>query len=154
MICFSVSVVGILIARKANSSTLFSSMRRKVCQYPGMELDDSTHLQMPLPLFFLVSVFKLSGKYSSQTISTRVICCSWDVMYSKNTCDACSEKVFALPGVSMSTITAPSRIMTLTGGLAAAFSRGGIRSYNHLTRSHFFPSLIVPICDNAGGPAV
>ena len=71
-------------------------------------------------------------------------------MYGKNTCDAYSE-VFALPDASMLTIAGPSRIITSTEGLAAAFSRGGIRSYNHPTRSHFFPSLILLIC--AGGQA-
>jgi len=60
MICFSVSVFVILVARNSNSSTLFSSIRRKACQFPGMELEGSTRLRIPLPLFFLVSAFKLS----------------------------------------------------------------------------------------------
>ena len=80
MTCFSVSWAASLVARKENSSTLFSSIRRKACQL--------TRLRMPLPLFVPVSAFKLSGMYSSQTTSTLIAWCSWDVMYGKTTCVA------------------------------------------------------------------
>ena len=33
----------------------------------------------------LISAFKLSGRYSSQTTSTRLACCVWDAMYGRNT---------------------------------------------------------------------
>ena len=88
MTCFSVSWAASLVARKENSSALFSSIPRKAYQFPGMELDGSTRLRMPLPLFVRVSAFKLSGMYSSQTISTLIACCSRDVMYDKKTCVA------------------------------------------------------------------
>ena len=152
MTCFSVSWTASLVARKESSSTLFSLIRRKACQFPGMELDGSTCLRMPLPLFVRVSAFKLSRMYSSQMTSTLIACCSWDVMYGMKTCVAYSQKVSAPPGASMLVIAAPSRMMTSTSGLAT-FSCGGIISSKHPTRSDFLPSLVLPICDRAGGHA-
>ena len=156
MTCLSVSVVASLVARKANSYILFSSVQRKPCQFPGMELDGSTRWLMHLPRFCLVSAFKMSVRYSSQTTSILLVCFSWDVMFGKTTCDAYSSKVFALPGRSILMIAAPSRIMTLTSGLAAAaatFTCGGTRSSKQPIRSDFVPSLILPRCDSAGGHA-
>ena len=75
-ICFSVSLAAIFMARKENSSTLFSSIQRNACQFIGMELDGSTRLRIPLPLFFRVAAFKLSGRYSSKTTSTLLACCN------------------------------------------------------------------------------
>ena len=71
-------------------------------------------------------------------------------MYGKNTIDTYSEKVYVLPGTSMLTIAAPSRIITSTGGQAALSCLGAIKYSKHFARSEFVPSLILPMCDNAG----
>ena len=68
-------------ARKANNSSLFSLRRRNSYQFPGTLGAGSTRRRTPLPRFSIVSVFKLSGKYLSQIISTLVACCRCDFLY-------------------------------------------------------------------------
>ena len=50
--------------------TVHSSSRRKSFQFLGSSVEGATRLRMPLPLFCLVVLFKLSGMYTSQTMST------------------------------------------------------------------------------------
>ena len=85
---FSVSMHGTLFARKLNSSTLFSSVRKNSCQFPGIGVEASTRLRTPFPLLTLVSAFKLSGRYPSQKMSFLLACCSWDATYGRKTCEA------------------------------------------------------------------
>ena len=85
MICLSAVVDVTLVERKAKSSVLFWSMRRNCCQLDGSRLDGSTLLRMPFPRLLLVSAFRLSGRYSSHTTSTRLTFLSCDITYGVNT---------------------------------------------------------------------
>ena len=66
IMCLPVSRALTQVARKENSSTLLLSIWRNSCQFPGMALCGSTHLQTPF-LSWCVSAFRLSGEYLSHT---------------------------------------------------------------------------------------
>jgi len=76
-----------VVARKENSF-YFHQCAKISFQLPGIAVEGATRLLTPFPLLLLVSAFKLSGWYSSQTTPTQLACCVWDTMYDRNTCDA------------------------------------------------------------------
>ncbi len=150
-VCVFISAT--LVARKSNSSILLSSVQRKARQFPGMELDGSTRLLMPFTFLPSVCLQTVCGVFKADNIhNARMLQLRCDVW--QNCFLAYSLKVVAVPVGSILMIAAPSKIMTSAAGLAAAaFCCGGARSSKQATRSDFVPSLVVPMCESAGGHA-
>jgi len=136
--------------RKANNSVLFSSTRRKSFQLYCITVEEATLFLMLFPLFCLVEAFKPAGRYTSQTRSMRLHFSSWAEMYGANTVFPQSWNVLDVPGFSIWTTAALSRIVASATGALLYLGRSDSMQRS---RSALTPIRIFPLVDRAGGAA-
>ena len=77
---FAGAMVAALVAKNEEKLYLVNAEK---CQVPGIQLDGSTHRRIHFPLLRALA-FQLFSRCSSHTIS-RLTCCSYGVMYGRNT---------------------------------------------------------------------
>ena len=118
-------------ASRANNPVLFSFTRKKLCQFPGMVVDNVTLRRSPDPRLVRAPDLRLLDLYTSQTISTQCTAVSFLLMYGIKTVSTYSRKVVDVPVPSIWTINVPSSTATSTWG----DSRGGVDSSARHCRS-------------------
>ena len=102
------------VARKVNNSVLLFSLQRKLLQFPGMVQFCKTRRGTPRSRASLVLCLKLSGRYQSHTMSSRLTVLAWFTIYDRNT--SVLLNVFAFSGGNMLTNTGPSMTFMSTSG--------------------------------------
>ena len=130
----STPVLCVMLTWNKNSSILLLSMQSNSCQV--------------YPLLLRVSTFKLSGKYTSQTMSNLQACYNCEVMSGTKHQWQNSGKS-SNPGSSMLIVAAPSRMLTSTVRLER-FSFTGVSSSKLFSKSDLFrfsahPSVIMMV---------
>ena len=135
-------------ANRANNSVLFSFTRKKLCQFPGMVVDNVTLRRSPDPRLVRVPDLRLLDLYTSQTISTGWTAVSFLLMYGIKTVSTYSWKVVDVPVPSIWTMNAPSSTATSAQGINEEMWTVLL---GHCRRSNLVPEHSSPYCEREGG---
>ena len=101
-------------ASRANNPVLFSFIRKKLCQSPGMVVKNVIVRRSSDPRLVRVPDLRLLDLHTSQTIFTRWTAVSFLLMYGIKTVSTYSRKLVDVPVPSIWTMNAPSSTATST----------------------------------------